>query len=127
MSVLTEKFIEADDFIATHSCKESGILLSWPTTLHCKCGAEFTAANMNLMTDMFVRHLVMEAFAAKDARIAELERQAQVREIEARLDEAKWWIGRRGIIAHQTRYVPCECPECFHIAALSKLSAKENK
>jgi len=43
----------------------------------------------------------------------------------ARLEEAKWWCARRGIIAHQTRISPCGCVECERIVALEQRTGEK--
>ena len=53
--------------------------------------------------------------------IADLQRQAQVREIEIRLDEAKWWKCRTKTVWHTE---DCPCDECKHITALSPASER---
>ena len=59
-----------------------------------------------------------EQIAAKDAQIAELERQAQAREIEARLDEATWWARKIGHIGPAPGIEPDKsCEFCMRYLA----------
>jgi hypothetical protein len=65
---------DAMDFLAAHSCVElPNPKQAWPATFHCKCGAEMTAKNLDLMTNLFVQHIVILLFERLAALQAERE------------------------------------------------------
>lgn len=53
--------------------------------------------------------------------IQEVERIEKAAHKAGRLEEAAWWVTRRGMVTHQTRITPCQCAECKHVESLLDL------